>query len=251
MFQKDNQLWKLKKNFKHSEETKRKLSKIWKKNNDYRIKFGFQKGHEINLGKHWKMSKSARENLSRIRKGKHYSLRTEFKKGIKLRPETIEKMKGRIPWNKNRKLSEIHKMKLSKSKKGKHYPNVSLAKKLQWQNPDYREKTIRNQLRGLLKRPTSLERKFMEFCKEFNLPYKYVGDGSFLIGFKNPDFVDKTRKICIEVANRVKVHHPDGYAESRIEHFKKYGWNCLVLFEEDLNSKNEVLKKLTDNGLFT
>jgi hypothetical protein len=182
--------------------------------------------------------------MSLIRKGNHYSPQTEFKKGMKLSMETIEKLKGRVPWNKGQLLTEEHKLKLSLAKRGKHYPNVSLAKKLQWQNPNYREKTIRNQLKGLLKRPTSLEKKFMEICREFNLPYQYVGDGSFLIGFKNPDFVDTTRKICIEVANRVKKHHPDGYAENRIEHFKKYGWSCLVFFEEDLNSKNEVIKKL-------
>lgn len=41
-----------------------------------------------------------RSKLGRFMKGHHASRVTEFKKGRKLPPETIEKMRGRIPWNK-------------------------------------------------------------------------------------------------------------------------------------------------------
>lgn len=246
MFPKGNKLWRLRKTFKHSEETKKKLSQRWQENYEERVrKAGFQRGHKINLGKHWKMSEEGRKRLSEVRKGKHYSPSTEFKKGMKLPKSIIEKMKSRIPWNKGKILPIEHRRKISLAKRGKHYPKVGLAMKLQWQNPEYREKTIRAQLKGLFKRPTSLENKFIELCNEANLPYKYVGDGSFIIGFKNPDFINTNgKKICVEVANKVQVHHPNGWAEKRIEHFKKYGWECLIFWEDDFKDKNKIIKEL-------
>lgn len=248
MFRKGNQLWKLKKTFKHSEETKKKLSQRWRENHEWRVKVsGFQKGHKINVGKHWKVSEEGKQHLSEVRRGKHYSPLTEFKKGERRWLKNLMKWREKNgPWNKGKQLSAEHKRKLSLVRKGRHYPKLSLSKKLQWQDPKYKERVIRAQLKGLLKRPTSLEQKFINFFQEFNLPYKYVGDGSLLIGFKNPDFVNTNgEKICIEVANRVIAHHPEGWAENRIEHFKKYGWQCFVFHEEDLNSKNELLKKLS------
>jgi len=98
----------------------------------------------------------------------------------------------------------------------------------QWQDPEYRERTIKAALKGLLKRPTSLEQDLIKFFNKHSLPFKYVGDGSFLIGYKNPDFINTDgRKIAIEVRNSFfsKPH----YAEKRKAHFAKYGWDCIIL----------------------
>jgi len=49
-------------------------------------------------------------------------------------------------------------------------------------------------------RPTKLEKIFMKLCRKNNLPFRYVGDGSFWIGNANPDFVDSNgKKICVEI----------------------------------------------------
>lgn len=102
---------------------------------------------------------------------------------------------------------------------------------------EYREKVITNWFKSLWKRPNSLELKFIKIIKEKNLPYKYVGDGSFLIGFKNPDFINiNGEKICIEVANH--FHHPEPWAEKRIQHFEKWGWKCYIIFEDELDRFN-------------
>lgn len=142
----------------------------------------------------------------------------------------------------------------SRIRKGKSIPQrtrekisktMSKVRKKQWQNPKYREKMLKSQnnsdevklkrIKSLRRRPTSLERRFKEFIKENNLPYRYTGDGSFLIGYKNPDFVNVNgEKICIEVANR--FHHKDPWAKNRIEHFKKWGWECIVIFEDEFDN---------------
>ncbi len=109
-------------------------------------------------------------------------------------------------------------------------------------NKEFRERNIRNALSGLFKRPTSLERQMIDIVQKHNLPYKYVGDGSFLIGWKNPDFINVNgEKKCVEVANT--FHHKENYPQKRIEHFEKWGWDCVVFRTDKLN-ESEVLEKL-------
>jgi hypothetical protein len=92
------------------------------------------------------------------------------------------------------------------------------------------------------KRQTSLERKFIKIIRKYDLPYKYVGNGSFLIGFKNPDFINTSGdKSCIEVANR--FHHQGDWAINRREYFKKFGWNCAIIFEDEIN-ENKIINDL-------
>lgn len=104
------------------------------------------------------------------------------------------------------------------------------------------------------KTPTSAEKRFMELCERFHLPFLFVGDGSFWIGKINPDFVWKEKKIAVEIMSR--YHHnffklfsygkllpwfktPTG----RKEYLKKFGWDSIILpdnFEENKAMK-EVL----------
>jgi endogenous inhibitor of DNA gyrase (YacG/DUF329 family)/very-short-patch-repair endonuclease len=159
-----------------------------------------------------------------------------------------------------RKISETRKRLLREGKismpwKGKPRSKEQMEKlrlklKLLWQNKEYRERIIRNTLKAMFKRPTKLEQKFIKFFNENNLPFKYVGDGSFLIGYKNPDFIETNgRKICIEVSDeKFRINIPketkEEYEQKRIKHFAKYGWKCLVLWEDELNNKNEIIQKI-------
>jgi hypothetical protein len=171
-----------------------------------KIKKWFGKNHiQTNTGRTW------------FKKGQHNSPQTEFKKGY-------------IPWNKGKECPSII---------GNKNPMNNLIvrekyRKKYWNDKDWEEKRIKASLKGLLKRPTKLEQTFMKFIQKYNLPYRYVGDGSFLIGFKNPDFVNVNgKKICIEVANT--IHHSKDYEKQRIGYFAKWGWKCLVFFVEREN----------------
>lgn len=118
--------------------------------------------------------------------------------------------------------------------------HVSKSMKLLWKDPKYREKLIKSHLQGLLIRPTSLEQQMIEIIKRHNLPYKYTGDGSFLIGFKNPDFVNVNgEKKLIEVGN--VFHHQGDYIEKRRNHFAQYGWESFIFIGDNLDEK-EILR---------
>jgi len=236
----------------------------------------FSKEHKQKIG----LSRKGRKfpKMSEVRMGKHYP---KLSQAIKMSYE-----KGRIPYWKDKKFSIEHRKKLSLAKKGKKYPKISEGKrklyregkitwlkpilkgnhlspeteftservKKLWKNKEYRERVIKNSLKEMHKKPTKLEQKFIAFFNENNLPFTYCGNGSLIIEFKNPDFVENNgRKICIEVSNKKEksirrkkrsYQSWQEYEKQRIEHFAKFGWKCLVLWEDELKNKELILFKI-------
>jgi hypothetical protein len=252
--------------------------KIWNKG----IKQWEGKKHPM-LGR--TMSKEAKEKISKFHSGKHYSPETEFKGGhhynigkhskneftkerwsdIRFKEKIIKSMqeKWKDPEYRAKRMKIIEKKWADPKQREKMIANI----KKRWSNPEfrekrckeikelwtkseYREKVIRNSLKGRFKRPTSLERKMIEIIEKNNLPYKYVGNGSFLIGYRSPDFVNiNGEKICIETRPKKMCPiwnscSPDEYEKRRKEHYSKFGWNCIVVWEEDFDNENMILEKI-------
>ena len=90
--------------------------------------------------------------------------------------------------------------------------------------------------RGLASiRPTKPELIFTAIIVEYNPPFKYVGDGSFLIGSKNPDFIDTLgSKKAVEIFGN--YWHTENDEERRKLEFAKLGWDCLVIWEKELGA---------------
>lgn len=124
------------------------------------------------------------------------------------------------------------------------YCSISCSVYGRWKNKDWKEKNLKKIILGLVNRPTSLEKQMIAIIQKYNLPYKYVGDGSFLIGFKNPDFINiNGEKKLIEVGN--VFHHQNNYIEKRKEHFAKYGWESFIFIKDELNEE-KIVKVLTN-----
>lgn len=214
-------------------------------------KSGFQKGHPVYPGveKGWfkkghtpwnKGMKGYKGGFVKGHKGykgmlgKRHSIKSRLKMSA-TRKRLLKEGKVIIPT----KRQDVRK-KLSTFHKGKKHTNktklkLSKIRKKLWQNKEYREKVIKAQLKGLFKRPTSLEKEFIKIFKKYNLPFTYCGNGSLLIGWKNPDFYENNgKKICIEVAYDYFKKRDFGsrknYEKKRIEHFAKHGWKCLVFW---------------------
>ena len=101
---------------------------------------------------------------------------------------------------------------------------------------------IRNLLKSLYSRPTQFEKKISELCIENSLPFIYTGNGTFFIGNKNPDFVNKEKRIVIEVYYSYHKKQVFGsceeYEKQRSEYFAKYGWKTIFIKEDSIESKN-------------
>jgi len=161
---------------------------------------------ESNRGK--TISEKAKQKMSEAKKGEHLSPETEFKKGF-------------TPWNKGKK--GVMPEPWNKGKTGVY---------------------SKEQLRNILRRrvPTSLEEKFQNILISHNLPYKYVGDGSFTIGHYNPDFINVNgEKIAIEVYARYWREKNgldvEDWKKERALVFKEFGWDVLFFDETQVNEE--------------
>lgn len=162
-----------------------------------------------------------------------------------------------------KKLSLQHRLNMSKARKGVktgRIPKTAFKKgvytkamrkgsllgaKTVW-SKENKEKQIKAILKGLIKRPTYLEKQMIDIIKRNNLPYKYTGNGTFLIGYKNPDFVNiNGEKKLIEVGN--VYHHQNNYENERRNHFAKYGWKSYIFIQDHLDEK-QILSVLLKGG---
>jgi hypothetical protein len=116
--------------------------------------------------------------------------------------------------------------------------------------PDVRRKLSEN---NCMKRPRIVEKayrnrtkngkkslpevKFINFCKDNNLPVKFVGHGDFWVNGKNPDFKVIGEKKIIEVTNYNYLNRNESWAEDVIKHYSKSNFKAKVVFF-DKNCKN-------------
>jgi len=240
-----------------SEETKRKMSKahIGKRHPESVI----EKLRKLNLGlKHSEEAKrkisiankgrihteEERRKMSIANKGRIHSDETKRKisianKGRILSEEAKRKMSlsRRLYCAEPENLEKLRKLRLGKKHSEETKRKMSIARKKWLSIKENGESNIRKALQNLLKRPTSFEQKLTSLINKYNLPFKYVGDGQFLIGYKNPDFINTDgKKIAVEVYNN--FHHPKNYEEIRGRHFSKYGFKTIFVNQDEILSKN-------------
>lgn len=144
--------------------------------------------------------------------------------------------------SKGKPKSEKHKENLSKSliqlwiQNPEFNKNFLNSKRMlgKQQSKFWREEVIKSIIKNLHKSPNKLEQKAIKLFKE--LPLRFTGDGSFIIGGKNPDFVENNgQKKVVEIRSKdvCRVFDkltPEEYKQKRVGHFAKCGWKCLVVF---------------------
>lgn len=229
---------------------------VYKKTDEYRksMSLSLKKSDYVATKEHReKLSKALKGNKKLIgnqnwKKRNHKKLK-EFLQINNQRKEFKEKISKSITklWEN----PEYRKHMVSKFKNKKsHRTNLSMLE-------EYGEKRTKEILSKFWKsaklRPTSYEKTLKKIIKKNNLPYKYVGDGSFLIGYKNPDFVNVNgEKICIEVFESYFKNRTYGsvenYIQKRNSHFGKYGWRTIFIDEHELKDENILLKKIKEGG---
>lgn len=82
--------------------------------------------------------------------------------------------------------------------------------------------------------PNSEEKKLIRFFEKWKFSFEYVGDGSFKIDGKCPDFIDKKRKLIIEFFG--ELWHEESDEPKRIKFFEEHEWKCLVIWGRELGS---------------
>jgi len=208
-------------------------------------------------------SQKTRDKMSEAMKGKIPWITGKTKKDYPQLSNSGVK-KGNIPWNKDMKMddnfckknSKVHKGLLSGENHpmyGKHHTEEAKKKNRQahlgnipWnKNKKMTKEYIKNALTRRI--PSSLEEKFQKIIDKHNLPYRYVGNGSFIIENCNPDFINTNNgKIAIEVYARyykLRNHTSiDKWKNERAKVFREYGWEIIYFDETEVTEENILVK---------
>ena len=169
-----------------------------------------------------------------------------------------EKLRGRTPWNKG--LTKEIDERVAKSAERNRGSNrsketckkMSIVGKKRWQDPEWREKQLKAIFAGMYIKPTKPEKLLDKLLQElFPNEWRYIGDGSLLIGYKNPDFVNVNGQKKIiemngdywhseELTGRTKIEEE----QQRIDHFAQYGYQTLIIWEHELDDRTELEERL-------
>lgn len=92
-------------------------------------------------------------------------------------------------------------------------------------------------------RPNKSEVALAKVIERNRLPYRYTGDGSVWIGGRNPDFINVNgKKQLIELFG--EHWHPIFDVAEKVNLYKEYGFDCLIIWEEELKDEEKLVKKL-------
>jgi very-short-patch-repair endonuclease len=170
--------------------------------------------------------------------------------------ETIQKI---IKANTGKKRTDEQKRKNGEGHKGIHHSeefkkNHSEVSIKLWQNPEYREKTLKAMFKSFNIKPNGVEQFLNSILQDlFPNQYKYVGDGSILIGYKNPDFINIAgQRIIIELfgdhwhSKQITGRNRIEEERQRTKHFARYGYQTLIIWEHELKDIEKLKNKLLE-----
>lgn len=138
-------------------------------------------------------------------------------------------------------------LKIKKPGAGLNHPHniksrykISIAHSNRWKDEKFKKRRIYENRHILL--PSSFENKIIMLCRKYNLPFEYCGNGAELIEFKNPDFINKNKKIVIEVFysyyKLMKYHTINNYKRYCKYLYEKNGYRVIFIDEYDITNKN-------------
>jgi hypothetical protein len=125
-----------------------------------------------------------------------------------------------------------------------HRKKNSQAMLKRWQDPEIREKMIRDILN--MRSPNKRETELLDFLNvNFNNEWKFVGDGTLIIDCLNPDIVNVNgRKLLVELFGEFFHKYQEIGFRKRV--FAKFGYKTLVIWQRELKDKEKLLVKVSD-----
>lgn len=227
----------------HSDEHKEKIRlSMLGKNTGERTEVVKEKLRIANLGKKHSEETKIKIRLASI--GRPHIVDDEYKAKIS---KTLKGRKRETPiWNKgltketNISVAITAKKNTGKSRSQETKKKHSIRMFKLWQDNNFTEqqKISRNI------RPNKPETVILNILNElYPAEWKYTGDFSFIINGKNPDFVNVNgQKKIIELFG--DYWHDGDDPQDRINIFKPFGYDTLVIWEHELKNINKVRNKL-------
>ncbi len=144
---------------------------------------------------------------------------------------------------------EFRKKTIKAQKEGYNKPGVreGMSRRLleRWSNPEFKEKTILKIIKTSGTKPNKPEKKLNKIIQKlFPGEYKLnVKANIMTLGGKVPDFVNVNgKKKLVELWG--DYWHRSQNPNDRINYFKQFGWNTLVVWERELKKENLLKARL-------
>jgi len=112
---------------------------------------------------------------------------------------------------------------------------------IKWKDPEF----VKKQMKARNITPNKTELRFEKFLNKI-LPseYEFVGDGQLIIGGRCPDYVNiNGRKKLIELYG--DYWHRNDDPQDKINHYKQYGFETLIVWEHELKDLLKVKNQIT------
>lgn len=164
-----------------------------------------------------------------------------------------DKLTGRPGTRLGCKASAETRQKLSESKRNSGIKSDTTAANKRtrelWADPEWKEMMLKKLRAAFQKKPNKSEQKLIDIFTRNGMSYEYVGDGKVILNGLIPDFlnVDGKKKI-VELFGRhwhdredAKWHQTE---LGRIMAYNSVGFDCLVIWENELKEETKVLQKL-------
>ena len=120
----------------------------------------------------------------------------------------------------------------------------SNSAKQTWKNGRDKSYLINNIYDNISVKPNKQEEKLKSVLESaFPNEWTYVGDFSFRIGRKCPDFINFKKNLLIELYG--SYWHKDENPDDRINFFKSFGYSTLIIWEDELKFPNYIIEKVS------
>ena len=162
--------------------------------------------------------------------------------------------------------NKIDRSKMPQHQKGKSMihlsEKISIGMKERWKDPEYVKKWQKGMDGASNRRPTNVEKTYIELFDKNNMDCRYVGDSQFWCSVKgkkggiNPDFKVNGQKKVIEVYDSklptfMMDRSNDDWIYTRSKQFEESGFKSLFLNIRDMDENKMILKvqNFIHNGL--
>ena len=96
--------------------------------------------------------------------------------------------------------------------------------------------------------PNKEEQKIIEFMRKNTLAFLFVGNGSYIVDGKIPDFINKSKRIVVEYNNRFWHCNDNPWydvtddSEERREFFEERGYKFYIIWSDEFEKNKEKIK---------
>jgi len=158
---------------------------------------------------------------------------------IKLTPGGRQKKIDMMLGNTLQQLRKPSSLPRSEETKEKIGTANAINMKAKWREDSY----VAMQMEARHCSPNKAEQNLTALIDTNKLPFKFVGDGKFILGGKCPDYLNTNGKKQLIELFGIYWH---GILDigKRVEYFRQYGFSTLIIWEDELKDENKILKKI-------